>query len=345
MAAREEARDAQQRATLAQQKSDAGEEGVFLETLEQARAGTLTATKGRIAAAYLAGCSKYKVIQLPVANLSNRGTRLSVQVVTAHRASSHLVHRTSLWRRSKDMMQQLQQVAGTTEASGMQKQLAHYMRANWDMVSDALTLAGRHPQSTFSVDEMAALQNEMSASLAEHVFRFLRERGVQLQKREALREHYSDLHFELVAGDYTCQEEKKDRKGRPREVTRHGPYTHCKSLLECIRMLTARHVARGTIEFPGNVPPDRWPVQLLIDRGNLTTRLVLKLLCVRNANSVKSCLLIGVLDHVKDTHSAIQVAFGEVFAQMDLINQRRTTIEVPYFPAKPVALSLMEVEH
>ena len=40
------------RAVAEQARAEAGEEGVFLETLEQARTGTLTATKGRIAAAY-----------------------------------------------------------------------------------------------------------------------------------------------------------------------------------------------------------------------------------------------------------------------------------------------------
>ena len=102
-------------------------------------------------------------------------------------------------------MQQMQQVAGTADATGMQRQLAHCVRNNWELVSAALTQAGRHPVAKFSTEDMAALQNEMSASLAEHVFRFMRERGVVLEKREALRAHYRDLHVTLVAGDYTCQ--------------------------------------------------------------------------------------------------------------------------------------------
>ena len=101
----------------------------------------------------------------------------------------------------------------------------------------------------------------------------------------------------------------------------------------------------GQVQWPQNIPGNEWWIQLLIDRGNGSTKIILKHLCILRANAVRRCTVIGMLDRAKDSYCAVQLAFGEIFRQFNEILAGRVTINVPFCPRASLSGNVVFLEN
>ena len=104
------------------------------------------------------------------------------------------------------------------------------------------------------------------------------------------------------------------------------------NLKEVIQADATKWARANQVSWPPNVPADQWWFQLLIDKGGKSTKVLLKHICVNRADTVQRCTVVGILDHVKDTYENLQLAFGELCAQMNAINSTDSRVNVAWRP-------------
>jgi len=120
--------------------------------------------------------------------------------------------------------------------------------------------------------------------------------------------------------------EKALEGGGKKKVKTYGTWLRVKDPLDVIRRSAAAHDAAKHITYPANVPASVWPFEVMMDAGGGSTKLVLKHICVRRADSVRELTLLAVLDGVKDTYDAIRMAFAPVLDAICKIMQERTYV-------------------
>ena len=73
----------------------------------------------------------------------------------------------------------------------------------------------------------------------------------------------------------------------------------------------------------------------MIDAGAGITKVALKHVCVKRADSVRSITLLGVMMGVKDTYSAMRKAFGPLYEALSKVNGHHVYVSVPWSPQLP----------
>ena len=127
-----------------------------------------------------------------------------------------------------------------------------------------------------------------------------------------------------------------------------------KDLHRVIQTTINRMAEAGLLEWPSNIPSSQLWVEVIEDKGGGTTKLVLKILCSRRADSVNQTVLLAMLDRASDKYDHLRLAFGETYQQLSDIKRRGLCVYAPWrqrlpdgFAASPVdqcPVLLTEVE-
>ena len=145
------------------------------------------------------------------------------------------------------------------------------------------------------------------------------------------RESYKGMEFPFTSGVYEDPEAKTHKKGFWYIVD---------DLHAVIQQTAAKHAAASNIACPPNVPADQYWVQLLIDKGGGSTKVVLKHICINKADSVYNMTVVGLLTAVKDTREAISAVFQPLFDQFNELNRGGKAIMLGWQPSLPEGVML-----
>ena len=94
-----------------------------------------------------------------------------------------------------------------------------------------------------------------------------------------------------------------------------GAWLRVTNLLGVIQTTLNRQAAGGILEWPSNIPSSEIWVQLIEDKGGSATKLLLKFLNVKRADSVYHTVLVGMLDRHKDYYEHLSEAFQQLYRQ------------------------------
>ena len=159
------------------------------------------------------------------------------------------------------------------------------------------------------VKQTAALCMEMSGNLSRQLRTYLKtECGVDIESRSKVTAYLQTAYFPNETGKVTVPDPKKKGQTKTASFLRVNPDLY--SVLELLQKVADQNQEAGRVSWPANVPSDEWWIQLLADKGGGCTKLVLKMICIVGADSVRRVVPIGLLDGVSDTREMVELAFG-----------------------------------
>ena len=118
-------------------------------------------------------------------------------------------------------------------------------------------------------------------------------------------------------------------------ITGGGAWLRVTNLLGVIQTTLNRQAAGGILEWPSNIPSSEIWVQLIEDKGGTATKLLLKFLNVKRADSVYHTVLVGMLDRHKDCYEHLSEAFYELYKQYSEINRCGSCVFAPWVQRLP----------
>ena len=180
--------------------------------------------------------------------------------------------------------------------------------------------------------------------------RFLgRKLNVEMPTDAQIRKECKEAHVEYVAGEYVAREIKKtksrDGKEGQKEIKIAGQFLHVaeENLFQTIHDWLLRLQEQGFICYTPNIPAGVLPIDIQMDRGGESTKVVAKALPCLQADSVRHCLLLGILDKAKDSRPAIAMAFGPLWSGINAINGCLMYVPVRHVPLMPAVVAAMRV--
>ena len=114
-----------------------------------------------------------------------------------------------------------------------------------------------------------------------------------------------------------------------------GAWLRVTNLLGVIQTTLNRQAAGGILEWPSNIPSSEIWVQLIEDKGGTATKLLLKFLNVKRADSVYHTVLVGMLDRHKDCYEHLSEAFHQLYKQYSEINRCGSCVFAPWVQRLP----------
>lgn len=121
-----------------------------------------------------------------------------------------------------------------------------------------------------SVEQTAALFNEVPGALANAFARHLRSCGVRLAAKGKVAEYFGHSHHGFVTGSRNVADPK--RPGKFKTMA----WLHVNSLIATWQTMVYKQAEAGTLEWAANIPHDEMWGILLVDKGSTTTKLELK---------------------------------------------------------------------
>ena len=115
-----------------------------------------------------------------------------------------------------------------------------------------------------------------------------------------------------------------------------GAWLRVTDLHKVIQTTINRQAAGGILEWPSNIPSSEIWVQLIEDKGGTATKLLLKFLNVKRADSVYHTVLVGMLDRHKDCYEHLSEAFAPLYEQYSKINQCGRCVFAPWVQRLPL---------
>ena len=315
---------------------------------QQSRDGEFTDPIRSITGIVMASeCAGSKSTTFRPDNASGKGRVSIYKKVIQSMKKSHLLSSTQLWRRSKDLMAEIHRVGGSAEASVVQT--THLINANNAFFKNALLHSRLAPATPMNLEQWAELGTQVSGCLGDQIRTFFRNTcGNKFPTKSAIKAHYANSHFDFHTFPYEAvdlieSKEKQDDGSIKVKVTKKYTYGVCGSVKSvgdvAVRMLQ-HHYTNGNIAYPTNIPAGFVPFQICLDAGAGTTKVILKLNIVKNSDSVKNLVLLGILSKAKDTYAAMAVAFKSIFDDFNCINQEGLWVLIGWRPALPLDHSI-----
>ena len=315
--------------------------------LTQAEAGSLSPNTKKVASVVMAASSKdHMKVTLPPANASGRGRCTTYLKVVNHLKRSDQVVSRELYRRSFELESHLKHTSAGADA----EQLTHFIKTNKELVKKSLDGTWLSPPKSPSLHDLVALKNETTGVMYKNIVGFVKDKcGVKFDQglSEAhVRAAFDDFKFEYDLFHFSEVETKEKetevteggvRKKIIKEIkkTVRGDVLVVKDPVDVIRRSARVHAEAGHVAYPANVPGDVWPISIMIDAGAGITKVALKHVCLKRADSVRAITLLGVLIGAKDTYSAMRKAFGPLYQAISLIMRENQYVSLPWAPRLP----------
>ena len=189
------------------------------------------------------------------------------------------------------------------------------------------------------VHQTAALCMEMSGNLSRQLRTYLKtECGVDIESRSKVTAYLQTAYFPNETGKVTVPDPKKKGQTKTASFLRVNPDLY--SVLELLQKVADQNQEAGRVSWPANVPSDEWWIQLLADKGGGCTKLVLKMICIVGADSVRRVVPIGLLDGVSDTREMVELAFGPLLKTFSEIERYRYAIYTKWAPRTRQGITL-----
>ena len=313
----------------------------------QAEAGVVSPQVERLTAHVMASkATAGEEVTLAPTSASGRGRGRTYLAIVKHIVPSDQVTPRELQRRSKELGGHVTQTSAGAEAT----QLNHFAKTNKQLMTEALDNTTFSKPKSPSLHDLVALKNETTGVMYKNIVGFVKDKcGVKFDQglSEAhVRAAFDDFKFEYDLFHFSEVETKEKetevteggvRKKIIKEIkkTVRGDVLVVKDPVDVIRRSARVHAEAGHVAYPANVPGDVWPISIMIDAGAGITKVALKHVCLKRADSVRAITLLGVLIGAKDTYSAMRKAFGPLYQAISLIMRENQYVSLPWAPRLP----------